>query len=123
FRPSLAVMQPLLLNHPETPEERAPHVKFGFGAGVEPELHARFEERFGFPLVEVWGMTETGRCYADLQEPRQITTRAFGRPFGGLEGRVVDDADRDVPRGSAGELLVGWGGAPGARPGVFSGDL
>src|SRR3989454_1070892 len=112
----LGVMPPLLLNRPETPEERAHHVKFGFGAGVEPELHARFEERFGFPLVEVWGMTETGRCYADLHEPRQITTRAFGRPFGGLEGRVVDDADRDVPRGSAGGLLVRRGGAAGPRP-------
>src|SRR2546426_2504032 len=112
----LGVMPPLLLNQRETPEERAHHVKFGFGAGVEPELHARFEERFGFPLVEVWGMTETGRCYADLHEPRQITTRAFGRPFGGLEGRVVDDADRDVPRGSAGGLLVRRGGAAGPRP-------
>jgi len=119
----LGVMPPLLLNQRETPEERAHHVKFGFGAGVEPELHARFEERFGFPLVEVWGMTETGRCYADLHEPRQITTRAFGRPFGGLEGRVVDDADRDVPRGSAGELLVRWGGPEGPRHGFFAGYL
>src|SRR2546427_5929048 len=119
----LGVMPRLLLNHPETPEERDHHVKFGFGAGVEPELHARFEERFGFPLVEVWGMTETGRCYAALHEPRQITTRAFGRPFGGLEGRVVDDADRDVPRGSAGELLVHWGGPEGPRHGFFAGYL
>ena len=76
----LGVMPPLLLNQPEASEERAHRVKFGFGAGVEPELHPRFEQRFGFPLIEVWGMTETGRVYADCREPRQITTRAFGRP-------------------------------------------
>jgi acyl-coenzyme A synthetase/AMP-(fatty) acid ligase len=35
-------------------------VRFGFGAGVDPKLHAAFEERFGFPLVEAWAMTETG---------------------------------------------------------------
>src|SRR6266700_796424 len=99
----LGVMPPLLLNQRETPEERAHHVKFGFGAGVEPELHARFEERFGFPLVEVWGMTETGRCYADLHEPRQITTRAFGRPFGGLGGRITGALGR--ARGAAPRLL------------------
>jgi acyl-CoA synthetase (AMP-forming)/AMP-acid ligase II len=119
----LGVMPPLLLNQAPRPEERQHHVRYGLGAGVEPQLHAAFEERFGFPLVEVWGMTETGRIYADRLEPRQIDTRAFGRPHGGFEARVVDDADREGPRGTAGELLVRWGGAEGPRHGFFSGYL
>jgi crotonobetaine/carnitine-CoA ligase len=119
----LGVMPPLLLNQPPTPEERRHRVKFGIGAGVEPELHARFEERFGFPLIEVWGMTETGRILADCHEPRQVHTRAFGRPFGGFEARVVDDKDREVPRGTEGELIVRWGGPEGPRHGFFSGYL
>ncbi len=88
----LGVVPPLLLNQPPSPDDRRHHVRFGFGAGVEPQLHRAFEERFGFPLVEVWGMTETGRTFADCHEPRQVTTRAFGRPFGGFEAKVVDDA-------------------------------
>ena len=119
----LGVVPPLLLNQPEMPEERGHRVKFGLGAGVDPELHERFEKRFGFPLVEVWGMTETGRIYADHREPRQVTTRAFGRPFGGLEARVVDDGDREVARGVEGELLVRWGGPEGPRHGFFAGYL
>jgi crotonobetaine/carnitine-CoA ligase len=119
----LGVMPPLLLNQPPMPEERLHRVKFGLGAGVEPELHPAFEQRFGFPLIEVWGMTETGRIYADSHEPRQITTRAFGRPFGGLEARVVDDKDREVPRATEGELLVRWGGPEGPRHGFFAGYL
>jgi acyl-CoA synthetase (AMP-forming)/AMP-acid ligase II len=119
----LGIMPPLLLNQPKAVEERAHRVKFGIGAGVEPELHAAFERRFGFPLVEVWGMTETGRIYADCHEPRQITTRAFGRPFGGLEAEVVDDKDQEVPRGTEGELVVRWGGAEGPRHGFFAGYL
>jgi len=119
----LGVMPPLLLNQPPCPEERQHRVKFGLGAGVEPELHARFEERFGFPLVEVWGMTETGRIYADCHEPRQTATRAFGRPFGGFEARVVDDGDREASRGTEGELCVRWGGAEGPRHGFFAGYL
>jgi crotonobetaine/carnitine-CoA ligase len=90
---------------------------------VEPQLHPAFEARFGFPLIEVWGMTETGRIYADCHEPRQITTRAFGRPFGGLEARVVDDADREVAPETEGELLVRWGGPEGPRHGFFAGYL
>jgi len=109
----LGVVPPLLLNQPASPADRRHRVRFGFGAGVEPELHPRFEERFGFPLVEVWGMTETGRIYADCHEPRQVTTRAFGRPIRGFEARV--DAD--------GELLVRWGGPEGPRHGFFAGYL
>jgi len=119
----LGVVPPLLLNQPETQDDRAHGVKFGLGAGVEPELHAAFERRFGFPLVEVWGMTETGRIFADNHEPRQVDTRAFGRaPLGELEAKVVDDGDNELPRGEAGELLVRCAG-PDPRRGFFAGYL
>ena len=119
----LGVMPPLLLNQPVAPEEAAHRVRFGFGAGVEPELHEPFERRFGFPRIEVWGRTETGRVFADRVDPRQVTTRAFGRPHGRLEARVVGDGDADVPHGTEGELLVRWGGPEGPRHGFFAGYL
>jgi crotonobetaine/carnitine-CoA ligase len=119
----LGVVPPMLLNQPPSPDERAHRVKFGLGAGVEPQLHAAFEERFGFPLIEAWGMTETGRLFADAVEPRQRSTRAFGRPAGLFEARVVDDRERDVPPGTEGELLVRWGGPEGPRHGFFAGYL
>jgi crotonobetaine/carnitine-CoA ligase len=118
----LGVMPPLLLNQPPSLEERHHRLRFGLGAGVEPELHRAFEQRFGVPLVEVWGMTETGRLFADSFEPRQTETRAFGRPFGGFEARVVDDDDREVPRGRDGELTVRLAG-PEPRQWFFSGYL
>jgi crotonobetaine/carnitine-CoA ligase len=117
------VVPPLLLNQPPGPDDRRHRVRFGLGAGVEPELHPAFEARFGFPLIEVWGMTETGRILADCHEPRRITTRAFGRPFGGFEATVVDDAGREVVADAEGELLVRWGGPEGPRHGFFSGYL
>jgi crotonobetaine/carnitine-CoA ligase len=119
----LGIMPPLLLAQPPVPEEREHRVRAGVGAGVEPQLHAAFEARFGFPLVEVWGMTETGRILADRFEPRAVDTRAFGRPHGGLEARVVDPHDREVPRGTEGELVVRWGGPEGPRHGFFAGYL
>ncbi|MBX3454135.1 AMP-binding protein [Ferrovibrio sp.] len=118
----LGVVPPLLLNQPNVPEETAHCVRFGLGAGVEPQLHAAFETRFGFPLVEVWGMTETGRILADAWEPRQIDTRAFGRPMKDLEAKVVDADGNEVPRGQEGELLVRCAG-PDPRRGFFSGYL
>jgi crotonobetaine/carnitine-CoA ligase len=119
----LGVVPPLLLNQPPAPEERAHAVRFGIGAGVEPELHEPFERRFGFPLIEVWGMTETGRILGDTTEPRRVRTRAFGRPSGRFEARVVDDRDREVAPGAEGELCVRWGGPEGPRWGFFAGYL
>jgi hypothetical protein len=31
-------------------------------------------------MIEVWGMTEMVRVLGDNFEPRQVGTRAFGRP-------------------------------------------
>ena len=118
----LGIVPPLLLNQPETPEEKQHSVRFGLGAGVEPQLHGVFEQRYGFPLIEVWGMTETGRIFADCHAPRQIDTRAFGRPLPGLEAMVAGNDGREAPRGQEGELLVRSSAAD-PRRGFFSGYL
>ena len=118
----LGVIVPMLLSQPPSEQDRVHGVRFGVGAGVEPQLHAAFEARFGVPLVEIWGMTEMVRALFDADAPRQVGTRAFGRPRPGVEVRVVDDADRNVPQGSAGEMLVRHSAAT-PRKDFFSGYL
>jgi acyl-CoA synthetase (AMP-forming)/AMP-acid ligase II len=118
----MGVIPPILYKQAPVPEERQHSIKFGLGAGVDPSLHGVFEERFGFPMVEVWGMTETGRLICDAIEPRQITTRAIGRPRPGLEVKIADEKDAAVPPGEIGQLLVRWAG-PDPRKGFFSGYL
>jgi acyl-CoA synthetase (AMP-forming)/AMP-acid ligase II len=119
----LGVVAPMLLNNPPGPADRAHKVRLGVGAGIEPQLHKAFEERFGFPMVEVWGMTETGRILGDCHEPRMIDTRAFGRAApAGLQARVVDGNDADVPVGADGELVIRHS-AETPRLGFFSGYL
>ena len=54
----LGIMPPLLLSLPPEPQDRAHAVRFGAGAGIDPKHHEAFEARFGFPLIEGWGMTE-----------------------------------------------------------------
>jgi crotonobetaine/carnitine-CoA ligase len=118
----LGIVAPMLLNQAPGPADRSHKVRIGIGAGIEPQLHRAFEERFGFPMIEVWGMTETGRIMADCREPRMIGTRAFGRAFPGLEARVVDANGKEVPAGTPGELLVRHS-AESPRYGFFSGYL
>jgi acyl-CoA synthetase (AMP-forming)/AMP-acid ligase II len=118
----MGVIPPILFKQAPVPEEKLHRIKFGLGASVDPTLHDAFEARFGFPMVEVWGMTETGRVFCDNVEPRQTTTRAIGAPCDGLEARMVDDNDKDVPEGDVGQLVVRFAG-PDARKGFFSGYL
>jgi acyl-CoA synthetase (AMP-forming)/AMP-acid ligase II len=118
----LGIMPPILMKAAASPAERAHRLRFGFGAGIDPGMHAAFEERFGFPMVEVWGMTEACLVIADAHEPRRITTRAFGRPAGSIEARVVDEQDRDVADETPGEMLIRARG-PDPRRGLARGYL
>jgi acyl-CoA synthetase (AMP-forming)/AMP-acid ligase II len=118
----LGVIVPMLLGMPHDGAERKHTVRFGLGAGVEPQLHRVFEERFGFPLVEVWGMTEMVRVLADYRHPRLVGTRCFGRAEPGVEVRVVDASGGDVPVGEPGEMVIRHS-AKAPRRDFFSGYL
>jgi crotonobetaine/carnitine-CoA ligase len=118
----LGIVAPMLLAQPPSETDRDHEVRFGIGAGIEPGLHAAFETRFGFPMVEIWGMTEFVRLLGDTVEPRQIGTRAFGKAVPGIDVRVVDAAGRDVDDEIPGEMLVRQSEAE-PRRGAFSGYL
>ena len=118
----LGVVAPMLLNQPVNSLEKKHSVKFGFGAGVEPGLHEIFESRFGFPLVEVWGMTEMVRVLAANTEPRKRGTRAIGRPKPGLEAEVHDKDGNNLPPETKGEFVVRYS-AETPRLGAFTGYL
>lgn len=118
----LGVVIPALMNDPASADDKNHTLRWGLGAGVEPTLHKAFEDRFGIPLIEVWGMTEMCRILTDCHEPRLINTRAIGKPQPGLEVRVVNADDADVQPGESGEMVVRHSeNTP--RRGAFSGYL
>jgi acyl-CoA synthetase (AMP-forming)/AMP-acid ligase II len=104
----LGVMPPMLIGAPDGPDDRAHSVRFGFGAGVPRGIHATFESRFGFPLIEAWAMTETGAgaVVVASSEPRHTGSNCFGKPGSELEMRVVADDGSEAGLDQPGELLV-----------------
>jgi acyl-coenzyme A synthetase/AMP-(fatty) acid ligase len=117
----LGVMPSILMKAPEDPRDRDHSVRFGFGAGVDPKLHAPFEARFGFPLCEGWAMTETGLATAitNNRADRLIGQSSLGVPGPEMELRVVTDEGADAGADQPGELWVRRAGA-GPRFGFFS---
>ncbi|MDE2361827.1 MAG: AMP-binding protein [Hyphomicrobiales bacterium] len=109
----LGVMPAMLMAAPPDPSDRMENVRFGFGAGVDRTLHAPFEQRYGFPLIEAWAMTETGSgaVISAHREPRHVGTNCFGRATPDVETRVALDDGSEAPVDTPGELLVRRSGA------------
>ncbi|MFI6362152.1 class I adenylate-forming enzyme family protein [Nocardia sp. NPDC050630] len=75
-------------------------------APASAELLTRFEARYGFPLIEGYGLSEgtCGTTINPLTGPRRAGT--VGLPFPGQEIRIVDDSGTEVAPGVDGELVV-----------------
>ena len=100
-------------------------VRCGFGAGVDRKNHAPFEERFGFPLIEAWAMTETGAGRLRHGQPRAAPRRhAAASAAPSRSSRCASSTTRAAtsPADAPGELLVRAAGAD-PRRGFFSGYL
>ena len=105
----LGVMTAILLTLPEDEsDDFSAQLKFCFGPGSDPKHQNAFEQRFGFPLIESWAMTETGAGGLTIayKEPRHVGQRCIGMPLESMDHRIVDEKGIDLPSGEAGELLV-----------------
>jgi len=86
-----------------------------YGASPMPEaLIRRVSEAFGVGLLQTYGMTELttvsflpSHAHAlEGTEAKVRKLRSVGPPVRDIEVRLVDEFDRDVPRGEVGEVIV-----------------
>ena len=82
-------------------------------ATMPEEISRRWTERFGRRVYEGYGLTECSpfACYNDLIEHR---FGSVGRAVEGFELAIFDEADRELPRGEWGEIVI-------RGPGVMKG--
>jgi crotonobetaine/carnitine-CoA ligase len=82
-----------------------------FAQNITDEQVEEFETRFGAPLIQLYGMTETvvPVTMNPLYEDRRGAS--IGRPLPSASLRIADGEDNDVATDEAGQLLVG--GIPG----------
>jgi long-chain acyl-CoA synthetase len=101
-----------LLNGAESEREYAfPRVRFGRSASapLPPEHHKAFERRFGIPVIEAMGMTESASVvFANPQDPARRKYGSPGLPCG-VEAKVIEPGDPECkprPAGVRGELML-----------------
>jgi acyl-CoA synthetase (AMP-forming)/AMP-acid ligase II len=103
----LGAMPMLMSAQPASPLDRDNAMRLVLCSGIVPDLHQRFEERWGAPWRELYGSTESG---LDLAVPpgagQTVGTGAMGQPPPGKEVRIADEADATRPDGEIGQILI-----------------
>jgi fatty-acyl-CoA synthase len=110
-RPTFTALVPTLINDLLAADRVEPidmssfRVLMSGGSAVSPALIGAVRERWGIPVLQGWGMTETSPMCCLSVPPRDVAAddeaqwRAkSGRPVPGMEVRLVDDAGRVLPQ-------------------------
>jgi crotonobetaine/carnitine-CoA ligase len=100
----LGAMVPMLLSRAPQSAEKSHKVRVALAPGVPGNYHAEFTERTGVVLLDGYGSTESNLIIASYEDDRKPGT--MGKLVPGMEARVVDDNDEDVPDGEPGELIL-----------------
>lgn len=111
-RPSVFTSVPTLINKLMETEGLADlsSLRFMWSAGeaLPQELHRRWDERFGVPIIDGIGSAESFHIYIS-NHPDDIRPGSLGRLVPGYEARLVGDDGQDVAEGDVGTLWLRGG--------------
>ena len=96
-----------ILNNEEVPEDLS-SLRFARSASspLSPDIHKKFEKRFGIPIIETMGLTETGsQITTNPMPPGQRKIGSPGKAYGN-QIMIADDQFEALPTGETGEILV-----------------
>ena len=96
----------LLYPHPEKYDLSSMWWWQSGSAPLTLETWMGFKEKFGFEIVEGWGLTEAAalNCTNPIRGP--IKTGSIGKPMKGVTMRVVDSAGGELAAGQEGEIIM-----------------
>jgi acyl-CoA synthetase (AMP-forming)/AMP-acid ligase II len=100
----LGDMLAYLCHLPETPDEHGHTLRAVYGGGARPEVAQAFESRFGVPVVEGYGLTETNTVLCN--EIGRRRPGSIGKPLAYNEVRIADGAGRPLQVREVGEIQV-----------------
>lgn len=103
----IGTMPVMLFKQPEHKDDRNNRLRVVYCSGIPPTLHQAFEDRWGAPWREVFGMTETGVDLAvPITEEKTIGSGIVGRAVRGKTISIVMRDGAEADPGEIGELCV-----------------
>ena len=113
-RPTILITVPTMINqmvsHPEAGRQdlSSLRVATSAGEGLPEELHAKWDQTFGVPLLDGLGTAEMWHIFLSNQLGR-VRRGTLGQVVPGFEIKVMDEDGRGVPDGTMGHLWVRGG--------------
>jgi crotonobetaine/carnitine-CoA ligase len=99
----IGIMGSFLMKSPPRPDDREHSIRCMTGFPIN-EQTVRIRDRFGIDYLTGFNMTELSAPL--VSELNTTVFGACGKPRSGVECRIVDANDMEVPDGSPGELIV-----------------
>ena len=101
-------MYSALLNHPSraTTDVSSLRLCVSGGAALPVQILRGFEEAFGCPILEGYGLSETSPVASFNHPDRPRKAGSIGTPVAGVQMRVVDDSGAEVGVGEVGEVAI-----------------
>jgi len=78
------------------------------GAPISADTLDAFEKKFGVPIVEGYGLSEAAPVVA-VNTVEYHRADSVGKPMPGIQVKIVDEEENEVPVGEVGELIVKGG--------------
>jgi long-chain acyl-CoA synthetase len=75
-------------------------------APLPPALIGSFHDKFGVPICQHYGSSETGAATTHVPSLVRMNPTSVGRAMSGVRLSIVDDAGRHVPPGHEGEVVI-----------------
>jgi carnitine-CoA ligase len=97
-----------LLKADPDPRDRESRVRLARHVAMPPDLHREVTERWGFPWIDGYGITEGNivTCMPLEYADEMTGSGSIGIPAPEVDVRLVDDEGADVPPGATGEFLI-----------------
>ena len=75
-------------------------------ASLPVEIIKGIEEKYKIPILEGYGLTETSPTVSFNHLHKERKVGSVGTPVWGVEARIFDDHQKEVPTGEVGEIVV-----------------
>ena len=110
FQPTVLINVPTMVNNLLGTEEQIPdlagiRLSTSAGEALPVELHRKWEEQFGIPLLDGLGTAEMWHIFIS-NRPDDVRPGTLGRVVDGFDVRSCDLAGNDVPDGEMGIMRV-----------------
>src|SRR6478672_9620356 len=76
------------------------------GSAMPVEVMRGFEKAFGCVVLEGYGLSETSPVASFNHLDREHKPGSIGTPINGVEMKVVDEDDDELPPGEVGEIVI-----------------